>query len=89
MTDDEYRNLVKWQREVVAICTPGEVSPDDNRLRIATITAHLQALNEAGFVVVPVEPTEAMVDARCDSGGPQLRKWRANVYSAMIEAAPE
>ena len=53
--------------------------------------AALAAIKKAGFVVVPAEPTEAMVNAVCagswGSMEDDLRRAKAANYRAMIEAA--
>ena len=63
---------------------------------IATEAA-LKAINDAGFVVVPKEPTEAMLNAsgcECGMGAPEgygdpNELYIANDYKAMIQAAQE
>jgi hypothetical protein len=51
--------------------------------------AALAAIKEAGFVVVPAEPTEAMVEAGAKDFGGDLVTTRgaSDIYRAMIEAA--
>lgn len=62
----------------------------------AAISAHLAALEEAGWVVTPREATEAMCDAgRCeidfeDRISDRVEKLEAgDCYRAMIKAAPK
>lgn len=75
-----------------AMCISGGFSPDDRmpndgprwRYYVPGIQAALSALHEAGFVVVPVEPTEAMIEAGrwpAEDDGPLA------CYRAMIQAA--
>jgi hypothetical protein len=48
--------------------------------------AALQAITDAGYAVVPVEPTEAMIEVairRCVSGD----ELYGSIYKAMIEAS--
>lgn len=51
--------------------------------------AALAAIKEAGFVVVPAEPTEAMVDAAAKDfrGDLVTARGASGIYRAMIEAA--
>jgi hypothetical protein len=57
-------------------------SPRDNGESVAA--AALSALEAAGFAVVPVEPTEKMMEAG-------LAKWSnlRDIYAAMLAAAKE
>lgn len=60
----------------------------------AAITAHLKALADAGYVVVPREPTEAMLDAgfaaRSKFGEAYIIEgFEADIYRAMIAASPQ
>lgn len=55
------------------------------------ITAYLAAMKAEGFVMVPAEPTEGMVNEgsdctgwACDDGGPETARL---VYRAMIAAS--
>ncbi|MAG24974.1 hypothetical protein CMI47_05280 [Candidatus Pacearchaeota archaeon] len=53
-----------------------------------TITdAALAAIKQAGFVVVPAEPTEAMVEAFGNATGFDFHNSIADGYRAMIEAS--
>lgn len=42
---------------------PEKVKPYYNEMAVAAITAHKAALAEAGYVIVPMEPTTEMVAA--------------------------
>lgn len=54
------------------------------------IKSALNALETAGYAVVPVEATEAMIDAACQiDGGPRPNPEAALIYRAMIAAAGE
>lgn len=65
-------------------------------MAIAAITAALRAAPE-GFVLVPVEPTEEMVDASLISApiakrinpGQHLRIYGARAWAAMLAARPQ
>ncbi len=72
-------------------------------LSSAAITAHLAALEAAGLVVVPIEPTEAMREAAwavwtehenrrmaITGGRGDLAQpdWETHYYQAMLSAAP-
>lgn len=58
----------------------------------ADAAAALSALEAAGFVVVPVEPTDRMIDAAIMADRPPLRKITVGdvlkaEYTAMVKAA--
>lgn len=85
-------------REVIAraICEADCGCVTENELaRCEGLTdAALAAIKQAGFVVVPAEPTEAMVEAYyelCDLGGdlkePEEGCKVQRAYRAMIEAS--
>jgi hypothetical protein len=58
--------------------------PEENDL---AAKAALSALEKAGYCVVPVKPTEEMVDAGCSAEGDgNLATDSTNIYTAMIEA---
>ncbi len=66
--------------------------PDDECVNAAR--AALSAIEAAGWRVVPVEPTQEMIEAGLegevvrDSSGTSWRSPTAYVYSAMLSAAP-
>lgn len=47
------------------------------------VAAFIRALAERGFVVAPLEPTEGMLDAICDTGHMPLNVAR-ETYAAVI-----
>lgn len=51
--------------------------------------AALAALRAAGFVVVPAEPTEGMLEAGMPLAGNCYRHELSNAYAAMLAAADE
>lgn len=53
----------------------------------AAIEAYRAAMREAGFVMVPVEPSEAQVDAGMDAYGND--ESTNCIYRAMIAARPQ
>ena len=55
----------------------------------AAITAYLAALEAEGFVVVPVEPTEAMMQAGWIASGPHPEECPDDIYRTMIAARPQ
>lgn len=57
------------------------------RMMKAALTAYHEHLAAAGFAVVPVEPTEAMVSAGEDASGYFPAEPMDEIYRAMIAAA--
>ena len=50
----------------------------------AAIAAHIAALNEAGFVIVPREPTKEMLAAFVDGDDPAYAEdWRTMIAAAL------
>lgn len=76
-------------REVIAMAIAKDILGSDrkglSRQYEDTAQAALDAISEAGFVIVPKEPTEAMIEA----GGPWGAKYASEAYKAMIEASQE
>jgi len=70
---------------------------EDKDCLIEIAEAALKAINDAGFVVVPKEPTEAMIEAsgcECGMGAPEgygdpNELYITNDYKAMVHAAQE
>ena len=55
----------------------------------AAITTHTAALKEAGYVIVPVEPTEAMTQRGIRCLGYGAPNSLAQIYKAMIAKASD
>lgn len=70
-----------------------------NAVAQAAVSAYLAAMREAGFVMVPVEPTEDMIDAGFDhhpkhlevklGRPPTPEEDMAGQWSAMLAARPQ
>ena len=76
-----------------SILNEGEYMPDRDdcwRSARAAIVAHTAALAEAGFVIVPGEPIEEMVDAgeQAENLDIDFREQVVRCWRAMIGAAP-
>ena len=73
-------------REVIATWIGDQIEDFDRARDKRCADAALAAIKQAGLVVVPAEPTEAMISAGLpiadlDSGHPE------DIYRAMIEAS--
>jgi hypothetical protein len=90
--------MMDEMKEKIARAITGPTQYDDLKRMgkhascLLSAQAALTAIEAAGYVVVPKEPTEAMVDAGLseDGGGhddPCNRSIQASAYKAMIEAA--
>ena len=84
---DDMREATRW-----AIAAANSVvfhPPEDNEAMFAetALIAFLAAMREAGFVMVPVEPSEAQVDAGMDAYGND--ESTSCIYRAMIAARPQ
>ena len=82
MTPRNPKELRQWMRENILV-------EDDD-----TFDELYDALDSAGLAIVPLEPTEAMVEAGNISGRaapPNEAKWLMSAsaaYTAMVEASP-
>jgi len=86
-------------KQLIEAMAPALVDADDivNSNHYWLAARALKAIHDAGFVVVPKEPTEAMLNAsgcECGMGAPEgygdpNELYIANDYKAMIQAAQE
>ena len=84
MTDTP--EMVELLREVQGAINDAGFSSDPVAPARAAIAAHVTALDDAGLMIVPREPTEAMLDADYPTW-PVNRDRNRALWSIMIDAA--
>lgn len=84
--------LIEAIARAVEECGPIGCCNIDERNAAEIAQAALTAITEAGYAVVPIEPTEAMLEAARDvpfiamGNGEYLEPDRIDIYRAMIAA---